>query len=211
MATWADMTPAERLAHSLRWGTGYAQTSDPSLALMQEAERINQQYGMLSQQAPASIPQPTQQYLGVNDIYNPDGTLRYLGFNNAYNPMAFDEINARRAASGDALFTPESYDAYVQARIEDAQRTAMGTNGTGLGTGLGTGTPYNTNTPTTVQGEQIAAGGQTVAPIDFEGQGVDMTSRAGTPFMDAYIRARESAQAKGPVSGLFANELNNNG
>lgn len=43
MATWAEMSPAERLAHSLRWGTGYAQNGSFSQEELAAAQAINQQ------------------------------------------------------------------------------------------------------------------------------------------------------------------------
>lgn len=152
---------------------------------------------------------------------------------------SLDQINATRAAKGLPLFTPELYNqyqayqianrlnpnnigSYSQESIAQMRQQLADLGGanadwtfTNIGSGMLGGAVTDTNTVTnglsagTPMVGGGTSGGATLDPIDFEGEGVNMTSRVGTPFMDAYVRARESAQAKGPVSGLFAQELGN--
>jgi hypothetical protein len=56
--------------------------------------------------------------------------------------------------------------------------------------------------PSGPSGGGNAGGGASAAP-DF-GPAVEMTNRAGnTPFIDAYMRSRESAKKEGPVTGMM--------
>lgn len=135
-------------------------------------------------------------------ILNGDGTLNMEWAND---PANFDSVYALWTM-GAGLGENDIHKGMLSSLGSVITRDAtQPTNGLTLG-----GYVDYDNTPT--DGTQTpTAGGQTVTPMDFEGQSVNMTSRVGTPFMDAYVRARDAAKSTGPVSGLFANELNNNG
>lgn len=75
---------------------------------------------------------------------------------------------------------------------------------------------YNANGVPSFSGGAVGAGGNVTNPNVDEPppstvvpEAGPMTMRgASTPFMDSYMRAREAAQKQGPVSSMFAQELN---
>lgn len=73
---------------------------------------------------------------------------------------------------------------------------------------------YNADGVPSFGGGATGAGGNTTnpngtptSPVVPEAGPMTMRS-ASTPFMDSYMRAREAAQKQGPVSSMFAQELN---
>lgn len=245
-AGWENMTEAQRIAHSLHFGTDFAKQFDPNQQLTfggttqtpdfwYEGQSL---FNDIQNYQPAQQPAQETQQPASTPVWQDYGFGNEGGYNQFMNNWngKFD-INTGTINQDwwDSLSDAEKKSTWyditsggvgisngdLSANIRDSIHSAY-TAGLEPSSGgdftFGHGSPVtspSTPTPAPSTPTPDAGGSDNSAAIRealnsdmWTTNDYDMTMRGqNTPFMDAYLRTRAAAKAKGPVSSLFANEL----
>jgi hypothetical protein len=222
------MSEVERVAHSIRHGNKY-HLKESKAGLLDEAAALNEDFGARREHGyiqgleddpppPPGVTQNTWNLVLANQLGNAAtithndqvrDSLVSAGYEDyvkrAHEKAMRERAGAYGAAGADDAWGNAQFDWYTN-KYGNFFDGGVNNQSSGLTFGGSSVVPTNPGAPTGKPSGapvNVGGGGGASSNPDF-GQAVEMTNRAGnTPFIDAYMRSRESAKKEGPVTGMM--------